>query len=199
MPNIKAKAPAGPVGRIKRFALIVGTIEPRKNQNTLVEAQIEAHGSRPSVMPLVIVGRRGWGDETLYRRLSTGELERSGIYYIEEADDAVLRWCYEHCSYMICPSLHEGFGLPILEAYLFKKATLLSDIRVFREVGAGSTFVSPLDKAAWKTALLLHDTGAKKKALAAPRFDKKFWSYKRTAAEISAIIDNVRKTNRSAQ
>ena len=67
---------------------------------------------------------------------------------------------YRGADLLAFPSLHEGFGLPVLEAMAQSTAVLCSDIPVLREVaGNAARFVDPNDADAWAAALgeLLHD------------------------------------------
>lgn len=176
MKKIRAKAPAR-IRNLKSFYLMVGTIEPRKNQQTVVRAY-EAARTRKDLPPLVIVGRRGWGSDELFRQLESGRFQK--VHLLANASDEELEWCFAHASLYLFPSLHEGFGLPILEAALRKIPMVLSDIPVFREVGGKSRFAPPLDQAAWEDALLHppHKTTP---------IDKAEWSKKNRASVILKI------------
>lgn len=191
VPKLRSRAPTGGAGKLKSFAVTVGTIEPRKNQKTLIEGYRLARRGNSRLPALVVVGRRGWGDDSVYEELASGRLERESIYYLQNAEEEELRWCYEKASFVVCPSLHEGFGLPILEAYLFGLPTLLSDIRIFREVGQNALFVPPLDAGAWSAAFIQFSREVQMKKRRAPKFDRRYWSYKRGAGEIDALIRNL--------
>ncbi|MEQ9366771.1 MAG: glycosyltransferase family 1 protein [Leptospirales bacterium] len=194
-------APGGAVGTLTDFFLCVGTLEPRKNQATLLEAYLAAQGRSENgqagakLPPLVFVGRRGW-DDALYRRLSSGDLEDRNIYFVENASNAELQWCYRKAACVCLPSLHEGFGLPVIEAFRLGKPAILSDIPIFREVGANSRFVNATDIADWRGALL--ETSARLRPvdggapdLRAPDFDAQYWSHGERARVLSDVMDSV--------
>lgn len=62
------------------------------------------------------------------------------------ADDATLKMLYQNALVFVYPSLYEGFGLPILEAFANKCPSVISDIRPFREVGGnGCMYFNPND------------------------------------------------------
>ena len=191
-----ARQPANIVGTLTGFILCVGTLEPRKNQATLLEAYLAARGASGSrtLPPLVFVGRRGW-DENLYRRLNSGELERESVYYQENVSNEELQWCYRNAAFVTLPSLHEGFGLPVIEAFQLGKPVLLSDIPIFREVGADSRFVETTNLSAWRDALLDYcariDPTSGLPPLRAPAFDAEFWSHAARARVLSDIMDEV--------
>lgn len=89
------------------FWLTVSTLEPRKNLERLVEAHGLANrgGRRP--WPLVVVGPAGWGP-TLR--------PRDGTHLVGQCDGALLAGLYERCGGFVYVPVHEGFGLPPLEA-----------------------------------------------------------------------------------
>jgi glycosyltransferase involved in cell wall biosynthesis len=176
MKKIRPNAPEA-VRKLKSFYLMVGTIEPRKNQKTVVDAYAAA-SRKKKLPPLVIVGRRGWGSNDLYEQLQSGVFP--GIHLISNASDEELEWCFTHASLYLFPSLHEGFGLPILEAALRKIPMVLSDIPVFREAGGSSLFVRPLDQEGWIKALLFPP----RKTIP---IDRREWSKKNRAAVILEI------------
>ncbi len=199
LPDSETAAPAGPAGSLTSFILCVGTLEPRKNQATLLDAYLAARKAGTgetshTLPPLLFVGRRGW-DEALYRRLGSGELESENVYFLENASNAELQWAYRQAAFVCLPSLHEGFGLPVIEAFQLGKTVVLADIPIFREVGGDSRFVETKNVDDWRDALLetsarLHShNGAQ--TLPAPEFDAEFWSHRERARVLSGIMDAV--------
>ncbi len=198
LPAGESRPPGGDIGALEKFSLCVGTIEPRKNQKTLIEAQSRAFRENSNILPLVIVGRRGWGDDSLYEVLRNGSLKNFGIFFLESASGENLQWCYEHAAWTACPSIHEGFGLPIIESLKMNIPVMLSDIPVFREVGGDSRFVSCLDPESWKTAILEFNDQHRSGRLKASKLDTD-WSWKTFAAQISTIIDETIRTANDRQ
>ena len=143
-----------PEGIPERYVLHVGTIEPRKNIGLLLavwEAWVEED---PDAPVLVLCGRPGWKSEALLRPLAraraAGWLHQPGY-----VDDAALAALYRHALAVACPSLYEGFGLPLAEAMAVGTPVVASDIAVFREVaGDAAVFLPADDAAAWKRALM---------------------------------------------
>lgn len=94
--------------------LHVGTLEPRKNLTTLVEAfnriRDRGHDAR-----LALVGKRGWGFGPLLEAVETSP-HKADIHLHERVDDSRLATCFKEAAVFIYPSLYEGFGLPVLEA-----------------------------------------------------------------------------------
>jgi glycosyltransferase involved in cell wall biosynthesis len=85
------------------YVLFVGTPEPRKNLARLVDA------TRRGDLRLVVAGGEGWG-----AALPTGDAHVTALGFVE--DDERLHGLYAHAACLALPSLHEGFGLPALEA-----------------------------------------------------------------------------------
>jgi alpha-1,3-rhamnosyl/mannosyltransferase len=99
----------------ENFFLFVGTLQPRKN----VARLIQAHRSLPQVtrreFPLVIAGRSGWGCDDVVQTLQTGDsAELRWLRYLPE-DDLVA--VLSAATGFVLPSLCEGFGLPVIEAF----------------------------------------------------------------------------------
>lgn len=184
--------PESPVGTLRDFILCVGTLEPRKNQATLLEGYLQARQISKNELPaLVFVGRRGW-DGALVRRLTSGELEKEDVYFLENAKDGELRWCYQNASCVALPSLHEGFGLPVIEAHQLGRPTILADIPIFREVGGKSRFVPPRSVAGWTQALVEFFAGLpEERESGPPEFDAEYWSHRERARVLSDVMDEV--------
>ncbi len=96
------------------FILYVGTIEPRKNLTTLLEAYQTLKG-QGFESKLVIVGKKGWLYQDFFQRLQELGLEDQVIFpgYVPDDD---LPAIYSAAQVFAFPSLYEGFGLPVLEA-----------------------------------------------------------------------------------
>ena len=134
----------------QRFILFVGTIEPRKNLVTLLEAYaaMRADG-RNAGIGLVIAGGKGWLYETFFERLRALGLQDvvrlTG--YVPEADLPALLNCAELFAF---PSSFEGFGLPPLEAMACGVPVVCSNATSLPEVvGEAGLLVPPDDCAAW--------------------------------------------------
>jgi glycosyltransferase involved in cell wall biosynthesis len=118
-------------GLPEKYALFIGTIEPRKNLPLLLRA-LRALKRSAITVPLVIAGSRGWGLSG-WRELrdELGDQVHE-IGYVAEADLPAL---YRGAHFFVFPSLAEGFGLPLLEAMASGTQVLCSELPVFREIG----------------------------------------------------------------
>jgi glycosyltransferase involved in cell wall biosynthesis len=135
------------LGLPDRFILFVGTIEPRKNLETLLEAWAMMR-DRPD---LVVVGGWGWRYEPIRERMSR---MGPGLHHIEGLDPEDLPAVYNLARALAHPAWYEGFGLPPLEAMACGTPVLVSDRSSLPEVvdGAG-LLVSADDPNAWRAAL----------------------------------------------
>lgn len=151
-PGARADAPRRPEAlAAERYALVVGDNRPRKNLDLLVRAWA-AMGEAPA-LPLVGVGPvdpRFPSLPDLAARAGARAVTHLG--WLEPAE---LAWLYAHAEIVLMPSLYEGFGLPIVEAFTAGVPVLASDIPVFHEVGAqAAAFAPPGDPAAWTRELV---------------------------------------------
>ncbi|HFC12735.1 MAG TPA: glycosyltransferase family 1 protein [Anaerolineae bacterium] len=128
------------------FILSVGTQEPRKNLPRLIEAYAQhiAQDRHLKRYKLLIVGGNGWGQATL-----DAQIERLGltkqVIRLGFVPDADLPALYTRASLFVYPSLHEGFGLPPLEAMACGTPVLTSLGTAMEEVcDNGAAFCDPL-------------------------------------------------------
>jgi len=130
-----------------RFILFVGTIEPRKNLETL----LEAWAMMPDRPDLVVVGAWGWRYEAIRDRMSR---MGPGLHHIEGLDPNDLPAVYNLARALAHPAWYEGFGLPPLEAMACGTPVLVSDRSSLPEVvDDAALVVSADDPNAWRKAL----------------------------------------------
>jgi glycosyltransferase involved in cell wall biosynthesis len=128
----------------EQMVLFIGTLEPRKNLVTLIEAYalLRRRGLRHV---LVLAGGKGWKYEPVFEaveRLGLGDAVRFPGYV--PADELPL-W-YNAASLFVYPSLYEGFGLPPLEAMACGTPVIVSDRASLPEVvGPEGITVGPSD------------------------------------------------------
>ncbi len=123
------------------YLLCVGVVEPRKNQRAALEA------ARQVGMPLVIAGPAN--DQAL-----AVELRRQGARVEGYVETDRLVELYRGAACLIQASLHEGFGLPVLEALAAGVPTACSDVEPITGIAAGAAFkFDPGDPAAIAAAM----------------------------------------------
>jgi glycosyltransferase involved in cell wall biosynthesis len=98
----------------KNFFLAVGTLEPRKNYVTLVEAFAKVHDKYPDYH-LVIVGGKGWKYEEIFETVRTNYLGKF-VHNLGYVSSGSLVKLYNLAKAFVFPSFYEGFGIPPLEA-----------------------------------------------------------------------------------
>jgi alpha-1,2-rhamnosyltransferase len=114
--------------------LSVGTIEPRKNYDFLLDSFEHVWRKYPETC-LCIVGRYGWKAESFLQRMQSHPLWQQKLVWFDDLSDSELAYCYQNTDALIFPSVMEGFGLPLVEALQYNCPVIASDIEIFREVG----------------------------------------------------------------
>jgi len=128
-------------GIAKKYVLFIGNKEPRKNINNLLKAYGLLNEAVKNKNHLVIVGAKGWNEGIDIRLLNNLGSRVVSTGYVSDVEKAVL---ISHSSLMIVPSLYEGFGIPIAEAFSYGTPLAVSDIPVFREVaGNNAAYFNP--------------------------------------------------------
>ncbi len=95
------------------FLLFLGTLEPRKNLQTLLQAYARRRDELR--MPLVVAGGKGWMYEGIFRTVEESGL-RDLVHFAGFVPGEELGHWYNAATVLVYPSLYEGFGLPPLEA-----------------------------------------------------------------------------------
>lgn len=127
-----------------RFLLHVGTLEPRKNLNRLLDAFRLLRRDAPDAR-LVLVGTRGWLYGSFFRRLENLGLQDS-VQLLGYVPDADLPAVYSAATVCVMPSEYEGFGLPVLEAMACGTPVVCSRAASLPEVGGeAARYFDPLD------------------------------------------------------
>lgn len=125
-----------------RYFFFVGRLEEKKNLVRLTRAFSLFRQKHPE-FKLILAGKRGVGfrrlfDEVEYLKL-WGSVVMSG--YVTEEEKAIL---FKNCSGFVFPSLYEGFGLPVLDAFYYGKPVLASRSGALPEVcGNAAALVDP--------------------------------------------------------
>lgn len=152
------------------YLFAVGT-SPRKNVDRLVTAFKEVSEKIPQ---LVVVGEGKSTDQVIY----TGRVS-----------DEVLRALYTGASALTYPSLYEGFGLPILEAFNIGVPVVTSNVGSMKEIaGSGAVLVDPLDVSSISQGIL-KALSSRDQLIKKGKARAKDFSWKSTAAETIQIYE----------
>lgn len=116
------------------YFLFVGTIQPRKNIINLIDGYDSYFGPFDNVPKLILAGSRGWLSEEIYARIKLLSLENK-VKFIGRVSDKELAALYSGAIGLVLPSLFEGFGLPILEAFACDCPAITSSSSSMPEVG----------------------------------------------------------------
>lgn len=181
-------------GLPERFMLYLGTLEPRKNLETLVAAYARWRSYAGSGAPkLIIAGGKGWFFETIFARVAelglTGDVLFPG--YVPAAE---LPWWYRAAELFVYPSRFEGFGLPVLEAMACGTPVITTTASSLPEVaGDAALLVAPDDTDALTAALerLMGDPALRAGLREAGLRQAARFSWSRTAAETAQVYRDV--------
>jgi len=99
----------------KKFILFVGTLEPRKGVDVLLDAWELLSLKLQKEYPLVLIGSSGWNNKDLLSRI-TRLTENKPLLHLKYIPDSELPDFYSAAKVFCFPSVYEGFGLPVLEA-----------------------------------------------------------------------------------
>jgi len=153
------------LGIDKEFILFVGTIEPRKNLVRLIKAFDKLKMKRE--YRLVIAGCKGWLYEEVFATVKELNMEKD-IIFTGYVHDNELPFLYSAAELFICPSLYEGFGLPVLEAMACGVSVVTSNVSSLPEVaGDAAILVDPYDVEAIAKAMeqVLEDSNLRKEMI----------------------------------
>lgn len=118
------------------FFLCIGTFQPRKNYERILEAYNQLSTSEQDNYKLVVVGGGGW-------RNSIDKLieSNSNILHVNNASDDDVRALYQAATSLVFPSLAEGFGYPILEAFASNCPVITSNITANKEIASDFAYL----------------------------------------------------------
>lgn len=129
---------AKPSARSKPYALFVGTVEPRKNLDTLLDAWRSLRPDLREHFDLVIAGPQGWNSAGTMARIRQ---EATYLGYVPEAEMPGL---VAGASLFVYPSLYEGFGFPLVQAMAANVAVIVSRTSCLPEIGGeAAVYVDP--------------------------------------------------------
>jgi len=130
-----------PTLELGRYAVVIGTIEPRKNLDLLLRA-LEHPTVAASSINFIVIGRRGWLVDQALARLRPELAQR--VKFTGFVSEFVKYRLLKAAEFLILPSIYEGFGIPAVEAMSLGKPVLASLTSSFPEViGDGGIFFDP--------------------------------------------------------
>ncbi|MDE3028246.1 MAG: glycosyltransferase [Paracoccaceae bacterium] len=137
------------------YFVTLGTIEPRKNHALLLDLWDDMlRDPPPGGCPgLLILGRRGWNNADVFRRLDALG-PTSPIREIAGLNDSAVAAALANSAGLLFPSLAEGFGLPPLEAAALGVPTICNNLEIYQEILGNYPVYAPVnDRYLWHAAL----------------------------------------------
>jgi len=175
------------------YTLYTGTVEPRKNIATLLDAYAQLAPTLRQHWPLVVAGYRGWNSEALHERLQQGQAE-GWVRYLGYVDQGILPHLMAGARLFAYPSWYEGFGLPVLEAMASGVPVVCSNASTLPEVaGSAPLFHDPADADALRQVLQigLHDEAWRAQARAEGLRQAGRYSWQRCAQQTLQVYRTV--------
>jgi len=174
------------------FILFVGTIQPRKNIETLIDA-FDKFVQTNNDFKLVIAGKKGWLYENIFKKVKVMNLENK-VIFTDHVSDPELIWLYKNAFCLVLPSLYEGFGIPILEAMSYSCPTIISMTSSLPEIGGdASLYFNPKnpDDLLEKLKSLKENKELRKELIAKGRQRIKDFSWEKCGKETLDVLRSV--------
>lgn len=171
------------------FVLFLGTLQPRKNLETLLKAYARVHGEIG--WDLVVAGAVGWSHEPIFetaRALGLADRVRFAGFV---APHELPLW-YNAATVLVYPSVHEGFGLPLIEAMACGTPVIAADSSALPEVvGDAGLIVGTKDVGGYAHSLVGMARSTELRQELAERGLKRAaaYSWSRTATETMTVYE----------
>jgi len=178
--------------RWQGYFLAVGTLEPRKNLATALQAHARLPAALRQACPLVLAGSPGWHGGHIADALQAG-VRAGEVRALGHVDDDDLPLLYSAARLFLYPSLYEGFGLPVLEAMASGVPVIASNRSSLPEVvGDAGVLLEPLDVVALSQAIerLCADADEWQRLSQAGREQARRFSWSACAAQTAAVLQS---------
>lgn len=185
---------AYPSSPAKPYMLFVGRLETRKNVVKIIEAYSEFRQSTTFEHKLFLVGRAGFGYNNILDQIFRAKSWQKDIILPGYLSDANLSHLYAGASFFVFPSLYEGFGLPILDAFKFGLPVITSGVSSMPEVaGQAALYVDPNNSHEIALAMkkLAQSDSTRQKLSELGRQQLKSFSWHKTAEQYLEIISSL--------
>lgn len=173
----------------KEYILFVGTLQPRKN----IEKLIEAFSKLDKDILLIIVGKKGWLYEDILKAPEKyGVLEE--VKFLDFVEDNELPLLYKNALCFVLPSLYEGFGLPVLEAMKNGCPVITSNVSSLPEAGGDAAmYFNPEDSDDIAKAIkkVVEDKTLREEMVKKGFVQVKKFSWEKTATQTLRVLEEV--------
>ena len=127
------------------YILTIGTLQPRKNLGRLLAAHTMLPEDLRRSHPLLVVGSKGWATEAEMAMLSSA-VARGQATWLQHVPTGELSTIFQNARALALPSLYEGFGLPLVEAFASGIPVMTANTSALREVADDAALLAdPLD------------------------------------------------------
>ncbi|SHE23498.1 glycosyltransferase family 4 protein [methanotrophic endosymbiont of Bathymodiolus puteoserpentis (Logatchev)] len=179
------------------YVLYTGTIEPRKNIETLLDAYSILPDAIRRRWPLVLAGYHGWKSESLHARIKAAA-SAGWVHYLGYVADDDLPYLFAGAHLFIFPSHYEGFGLPVLEALASGVPVICSNASSLPEVAGGAALLFDPDDVSKLSELII--TGLEDESWRGPAINKGLeqastFSWQKCAEETIAVYQELAGDN----
>ena len=163
------------------FLLFVGTVEPRKNLSTLLNAFAEVLRTTDLHPQLVVAGKVGWKVNDVLAQARASSIQ-DRVRLLGFVSDEDLRALCSSCAAFVYPSIYEGFGLPPLEAMACGAPVIASRVPSIKESVARIVSATDSEKLAAAMVELLTDHQTRRTLSERGLNHAQSFSWQRTAA-----------------
>src|SRR3989344_3500180 len=197
------KRPAEEIEKVKEkyqikspYVLFIGTLQPRKNLERLIDAFQKL---QKNDVTLVIAGKKGWLFDQILTHAKTVGIEKQ-VLFTDFVPEEELPALLSGASVFVLPSLYEGFGIPILEAFGCGVPVVCSRVSSLPEVaGDAALLFEPTDTDEISAALAkaLYDTNERQRLMSAGEKRIQSFSWDFTAQQTLRVLEEVGHGNLS--
>jgi glycosyltransferase involved in cell wall biosynthesis len=177
------------------YYLFVGTLQPRKNLERLLDAWLGLPPALRAERALVIVGSAGWRCESLLARLKAAIDNGENVTWLSQlACEEQLRHVFAGAGVFVFPSLYEGFGIPVVEAFASGVPVVSANTTSLPEVNRGAALeVDPLSVGALRQGMLdlVQDHALRQRCIAAGHARARELTWQSTALATAAVYHAV--------
>jgi glycosyltransferase involved in cell wall biosynthesis len=178
----------------KNYILFAGTVEPRKNIETLIDAYEMLDARQRKEFPLVIAGKSGWLDDGIKARIEESRRIGCGIFRLGYVPLSELPMVYSGAALFTFPSRYEGFGMPPLEAMACGTPVIVANNSSLPEVvGDHGVLVDAGDAAGLARVMgrLLDDADARQRLATDGLRHARAFSWEQSAATVLNAIKSL--------
>ncbi|WP_342117890.1 glycosyltransferase family 4 protein [Pseudoduganella sp. OTU4001] len=179
------------------YYLFVGTLQPRKNVERILQAYLGLPAVIRAARQLAVVGAPGWRSEDLQRQLRAAAERGENVRWLDRlTDEEELRQLYAGAGALVFPSLYEGFGIPIVEAFASRVPVIAGNATSLPEVCGGAALeVDPLSVQDIGAAMLdiVRDDALRARCIAAGERRAVQLTWRETARKTAAVYKTILK------